>query len=112
MCSLAKSIFDCDSFAVLAYASGLELSPRIQWWAVLDKTKNLLRFVRPNCVIHWTSRWTGRRRRVDLSLKHGLAVWVVDNWPAILPVDDGRSEGSALAHAIPAEEERLDMVAA
>jgi hypothetical protein len=82
-----------------------------RWWAILDKTKNFLRFVRPNCVIHWTSRWTGRRRSVDLSLKHGLIVWVVDDWPAMLVVADGRlGELSLLTH-IPAGKTGFDLVA-
>jgi hypothetical protein len=53
-----------------------------------------------------------RRGRVDLSLKHGLVVWLIGKWLAILAVDDSRSGDSSLGRPIRAEEESLDGVAA
>jgi hypothetical protein len=52
-----------------------------------------------------------RRGRGDLSLKHGLVVWVIDGWPADLAVDDDRSAESPLAQ-LSATDKRFDLVAA
>jgi hypothetical protein len=71
---------------------------------VLDRTKNFLSLVCANCVIDFTSRWTGRWGRVELSLKHGLMVWVIDDWPVELAVNDSMVGDSSLAQPIPAEE--------
>jgi hypothetical protein len=53
-----------------------------------------------------------RRSRVDLSLKHGLMVWVIDGWPIASIAGDANSGDLALARLGLGEEEAFELVTA
>jgi hypothetical protein len=52
-----------------------------------------------------------RRGRVELPLKHGLAVWVIDNWPAVA-LDDGKANDRSPMESFQLEREELEPVGA
>ena len=53
---------------------------QIKWLAMQNRSKNLFRFVCSGSVSYFRFGVWWRSRRVELSLKQQLVVWVIPNW--------------------------------